>query len=135
VKAVFDTNVLIAAFLTEGLCAKLLLRARRNEFSLVLCPFILQEFQKFLQIKIKSSRQEIEMALSLLEEAASEINQPSISIERTCRDIDDDNILKCALASESDYVVTGDEDLLTLRKFGKTKIIKPRQFESLFVAD
>jgi uncharacterized protein len=134
VKAVFDTNVLIAAFLTEGLCAKLLLRARRNEFSLVLCPFILQEFQKFLQIKIKSSSQEIEMALSLLEEAASEINQPPISIERTCRDIDD-NILKCALASESDYVVTGDEDLLTLRKFGKTKIIKPRRFESLFVAD
>jgi len=135
VKAVFDTNVLIAAFLTEGLCAKLLLRARRNEFSLVLCPFILQEFQKFLQIKIKSSSQEIEMALNLLEEAASEINQPSISIDRTCRDIDDDNILKCALASESDYVVTGDGDLLTLRKFGKTKIIKPRQFESLFVAD
>jgi uncharacterized protein len=135
VKAVFDTNVLIAAFLTEGLCAKLLLRARRNEFSLVLCPFILQEFQKFLQIKIKSSSQEIEMALSLIEEAAYEINQPSIFIERTCRDTDDDNIHKCALASESDYVVTGDDDLLTLRKFGKTKIIKPRQFESLFVAD
>jgi len=54
-KAVFDTNVLIAAFLTDGLCAKLLLRARRNEFSLILCPFILQEFQKFLQVKIKSS--------------------------------------------------------------------------------
>jgi len=76
-KAVFDTNVLIAAFLTDGLCAKLLLRARRNEFSLILCPFILQEFQKFLQIKIKASNQEIEMAVNLLKEAASEINQPS----------------------------------------------------------
>ncbi len=68
-KAVFDTNVLIAAFLTDGLCAKLLLRARRNEFLLILCPFILQEFQKFLQVKIKSSSQEIEMALNLLKEA------------------------------------------------------------------
>ena len=136
-KAVFDTNVLIAAFLTDGLCAKLLLRARRNEFSLILCPFILQEFQKFLQIKIKASNQEIEMAVNLLKEAASEINQPSIfsGIERTCRDADDDNILKCALASESDYLVTGDDDLLTLHKYGKTKIIKPRQFESLFIDD
>jgi putative PIN family toxin of toxin-antitoxin system len=136
-KAVFDTNVLIAAFLTDGLCAKLLLRARRNEFSLILCPFILQEFQKFLQVKIKSSSQEIEMALNLLKEAASEINQPSFfsGIERTCRDADDDNILKCALASESDYLVTGDDDLLTLHKYGKTKIIKPRQFESLFIDD
>jgi predicted nucleic acid-binding protein len=65
------------------------------------------------------------MALNLLEEAASEINQPSIFIERTCRDADDDNILKCALASKSEYLVTGDDDLLTLHKYGKTKIIKP----------
>jgi putative PIN family toxin of toxin-antitoxin system len=135
VKAVFDTNVLIAAFLTEGLCAKLLLRARHNEFSLILCPFILQEFKKFLQIKIRSSSQEIELTLNLLQEAAFEITQPSISIERTCRDADDDNVLICALSSESDYLVTGDDDLLTLRKYGKTKIIKPRQFESLFMAD
>jgi putative PIN family toxin of toxin-antitoxin system len=134
-KAVFDTNVLIAAFLTDGLCAKILLRARRHEFSLVLCPFILQEFQRFLEEKIKAPIREIEMALKLLEEAASEIKQPSIIIERTCRDVDDDNILICALASESEYLVTGDDDLLTLRKYGKTNIIKPRQFESLFVDD
>lgn len=134
-KAVFDTNVLIAAFLTEGLCAKLLLRARRNEFSLILCPFILQEFQNFLKKKIKASNQEIAMALNLIEEAASEITKPSILIERTCRDADDDNILQCALASKSEYLVTGDDDLLILHKYGKTKIIKPRQFESLFLDD
>jgi uncharacterized protein len=135
VKAVFDTNVLIAAFLTDGLCTRLLLRARRNEFSLIICPFILQEFQKFLQKKIKASNQEIEMALKLLEEAVYEINQPAMSIERICRDSDDDNILKCALESKSDYLVTGDDDLLTLKTYGKTKIIKPRQFESLFIDD
>jgi putative PIN family toxin of toxin-antitoxin system len=135
VKAVFDTNVLIAAFLTDGLCAKLLLRARRNEFSLILCPFILQEFQNFLQKKIRASKQEIAMALNLIEEAAYEINTPSILIERTCRDADDDNILQCALESKSEYLVTGDDDLLILHKYGKTKIIKPRQFESLFLDD
>ena len=134
-KAVFDTNVLIATFLTEGLCSKLLLRARRNEFSLILSPFILQEFQDFLQKKIKASPREIEMALNLLEEAASEIKQTTIVIERTCRDVDDDNILICALASESEYLVTGDDDLLILQQFDRTKIIKPRQFESLFVDD
>ena len=75
------------------------------------------------------------MALSLIEEAASEINKPSILIERTCRDADDDNILQCALASKSEYLVTGDDDLLILHKYGKTKIIKPRQFESLFLDD
>lgn len=134
-KAVFDTNVLIAAFLTEGLCAKLLLRARHGDFTLILSTFILQEFKKFLQKKIKASGQEIEMALKLIEDAASEIIQPSILMERTCRDADDDNILKCAVVSASDYLVTGDDDLLTLHKHGKTQIIKPRQFESLFIDD
>ena len=33
---VFDTNVLIAAFLTEGVCSKLLVRARRGDFDLFL---------------------------------------------------------------------------------------------------
>jgi hypothetical protein len=36
VKAVFDTNVIIAAFLTEGICARLLTRARRRAFDLIL---------------------------------------------------------------------------------------------------
>ena len=39
--AVFDTNVLIAAIITEGVCSKLLHRARTREFSLVSCPFIM----------------------------------------------------------------------------------------------
>ncbi|PKN76261.1 MAG: putative toxin-antitoxin system toxin component, PIN family, partial [Deltaproteobacteria bacterium HGW-Deltaproteobacteria-10] len=52
-KAVFDTNVLIAAFLTEGLCSGLLLRARKHAFNLVLCDDIIAEFQGILTKKFK----------------------------------------------------------------------------------
>ena len=34
-RAVFDTNVLVAAFATEGLCATLLRRARKGDFHLL----------------------------------------------------------------------------------------------------
>ena len=47
-KAVFDTNVLIAAFLTEGLCSGLLIRARKQAFNLVLCDDIIREFEGIL---------------------------------------------------------------------------------------
>ena len=53
-KAVFDTNVLIAAFLTEGICAKLMVRAHRRDFDLVLCDGILQEFKHVLKKKFAS---------------------------------------------------------------------------------
>jgi len=56
-KVVFDTNVLLAAFLTEGLCSKLLLRAKRGEFDLYLCPFILHEFRDKLKKNLRRLQQ------------------------------------------------------------------------------
>ena len=54
-RVVFDTNVLVAAFVTEGLCSVLLARARRREFEFSLCPKILEEFERILSEKIKAS--------------------------------------------------------------------------------
>jgi predicted nucleic acid-binding protein len=48
VKAVCDTNVLIAAFLIEGVCSGLLSRARKQVFSLVLRDDIIKEFKGVL---------------------------------------------------------------------------------------
>jgi len=59
VKVVFDTNVLMAAFLTEGLCSGLLIRARKQAFNLVLCDYIIQEFEGILTKKFKLSSTDI----------------------------------------------------------------------------
>jgi uncharacterized protein len=40
----------------------------------------------------------------------------------------DDRILECAVASRSDYLVTGDNHLLKLGRFRNTKIVKPAAF-------
>jgi predicted nucleic acid-binding protein len=69
-KVVFDTNVLLSAFFTEGLCSKLLLRAKRGEFELYLCPFILNEFQDKLKNKFQATPTEIREAIGLVREAA-----------------------------------------------------------------
>ena len=57
--AVFDTNVLIAAIITEGICSKLLHRARAGEFSLVSCPFIMTELRRTLSKKFRLSHDDI----------------------------------------------------------------------------
>lgn len=131
-KAVFDTNVLLAAFLTEGVCAKLLTRARKQQFKLITCPFILHEFERILARKFSATKQEKENALALITEAAQDIVQPSETPTGACRDKDDDNVLACALDANADYLVTGDKDLLHLKVFRGVRIISPRDFELLF---
>lgn len=131
-KAVFDTNVLIAAFLSEGVCAKLLIRVRKKQFQLVTCPFVMQEFERVMMKKFKATRAEMVEALELVEEAAQIRVEAEEEVAEVCRDRDDDNVLACARAAQADYLVTGDADLLVLVSHGGTTIIAPRDFELLF---
>lgn len=47
-----------------------------------------------------------------------------------CRDPKDNFLLALAKDGKADYLITGDKDLLELRKFGKTKIITITNFLS-----
>jgi putative PIN family toxin of toxin-antitoxin system len=131
-KAVLDTNVLVSAFVTEGVCSKLLRRARRGQFHLITCAFILKEFEAVLLKKLSATKGETNQALQILAEAVSSIIQPDQAVSGICQDPDDDNILSCSMAANADYLVTGDSHLLALKKFQGTQIITPRDFETLF---
>jgi uncharacterized protein len=133
VRAVFDTNILIAAFLTEGLCSGLLVRARKHTFNLVLCDDIIQEFEGILNKKFKLTIADISEISAIVSEAASEMLHELNPIPNICRDPNDDMILACAIDTTADYIVTGDEDLLILKKYKDIIIINPRNFEALFV--
>jgi uncharacterized protein len=131
VKVVFDTNVLVAAFLSEGVCHKLLLRARRKEYELVVSADIIAEFEGVLLSKFSLSQSELLDVRKLLAEAIRETCQQVDPIKPTSRDPDDDRILACALTAHADYLVTGDDDLLVLERYAGIRILAPRDFESL----
>ncbi len=130
-KAVFDTNVLVAAFVTEGVCAKLLGRARRKQLNLVISPFILKEFENVLLKKFSASKEQVTTAAQLILEAAQKVSHTS-KVSGICRDPNDDQILSCALSAKVDYLVTGDSDLLQLKEFHGIRILTPAAFELLF---
>jgi len=132
VKAVFDTNVLLAAFITEGICSKILVRGRKRQFHLILCPVILREFERVLIKKFSITRNEARSILQIVSEAMHSVVSPSQSVQGICRDPDDDSILACALEAGADYLVTGDVDLLELKIFKGIRIVTPREFELLF---
>ena len=53
------------------------------------------------------------------------------SIVDACRDPKDNFLLALAKDGNADYLITGDEDLLMVKEFGKTKIVKLSEFESV----
>ena len=130
-KAVFDTNVLVAAFVTEGVCAKLLGRARRKQLDLVISLFILKEFENVLLKKFSASKEQMRAAAKLILEVAQRVN-PAPKVSGVCRDPDDDQILSCALSAKADCLVTGDFDLLELKEFHGIRILTPGAFELFF---
>jgi putative PIN family toxin of toxin-antitoxin system len=132
VKAVFDTNVLVAAFAAEGICSKILTRGRKKQFHLIVCPIILQEFDRVLIKKFSATRNEARSAMRIVSEAVHSVVHPSQSVQSVCRDPDDNAILACVLEARADYLVTGDEDLLELKVFKGIRIVTPRDFELLF---
>jgi putative PIN family toxin of toxin-antitoxin system len=132
VKAVFDTNVLVAAFVTEGLCSKMLLRGRKRQFHLIACPLILRELEHVLIHKFSLTKNEARSTLQIVSEALHSVVRSSQSVQGICRDPDDDAILACALGAGADYLVTGDVDLLELKIFKGIRIVTPRDFEMLF---
>lgn len=131
--AVFDTNVLIAAIITEGICTKLLHRARTGEFSLISCPFIMKELRRILSRKFRLSHEESDVAMEAISEAITQVIEHNVKITDVCRDADDDNIIACAVSAKADYLVTGDSDLLEIKSCQGIKIVTPRDFEALFM--
>ena len=133
-KAVLDTNVLVAAFVSDGLCRRLLLRARDRGFTLAISPFIRDEFGRALSRKAGANAGEIREALKLIYEISTSVDSTAgeTGVTGVCRDPEDDSVLACAVATGADYLVSGDNDLLVLDSCRGVKIIAPRTFELLF---
>ena len=124
--------ILVSAFISEGVCSKLLGRTCRGQFQLIICSFILREFEQVLLKKLSATKGETKQALRILSEAVSIISPPAQAVSGICRDIEDDHILSCSKAASADFLVTGDSDLLNLGEFQGIRIITPRDFEILF---
>ena len=125
-RVVLDSNVLIAAFATRGLCESLL-EVCLSDHELFTSEHLLNEVQRNLTMKIKLSAGIIQDIISLLRDRGTLIT-PDLVSEDACRDSDDLPILVLAQAASADCIVTGDKDLLVLGRFGKIPIYSPRAF-------
>jgi len=126
VKIVLDSNIIVAAFAGRGLCNSLF-ELCLDRYEIIISEFILTEVSKTLHNKIKMPLQNIQIIIDYLKEFCVLSTYDKLS-ENICRDKNDNDIISLAVSNNVDYLITGDKDLLVLKKFKKVTIISPREF-------
>jgi len=124
-RVVIDTNIFISAFIWGGNSKKVVNFWLEEKFILVISPFLLTEILLILR-RFNFSSVEIKKLRRVLESHTLRVF-PKQQIN-LCRDPKDNMVLTTCRASRADYLVTGDKDLLSLKKFKSTLIFTPREF-------
>jgi uncharacterized protein len=135
-RAVVDTNILIRALIKpDGTVGPVLKGLAANDYALVYSEPLLDELLAKLALprirqKYHLDEPAVETLLALFALRGLLVH-PTRRV-RVCRDPKDDMIIEAAVAGAAAYIVTGDEDLLTLKRFEKIQIVTPRVFLAAF---
>lgn len=124
-----DTNVLVSAFATRGLCEDVL-RLVLTEHMLVTGEVILDEVSRVLLSRFRMPRERIDEVLEFLR-SYEVIARPAEPSSLKVRDEEDRWILATAIAGAADVLVTGDRDLLDVARRAPLRILAPREFWEL----
>ena len=121
-----DTNVLVSAFASRGLCADLL-ELVLLEHDLIAGQSVLRKFTKALREKVKlPAARSAEIVDFVSGEATQVIGTAEPADAKV--DPDDARVLGEALAGHAELFVTGDTALLKLAIINGLRIVSPRQF-------
>jgi putative PIN family toxin of toxin-antitoxin system len=121
-----DTNVLVSAFATRGLCADVL-RYILAQHDLITGEVVIAELRRVLRDRIRVPAPTIAAIEQLLREQVV-VPRPPQPHPLPIRDADDRWVLASAVAGKADVLVTGDSDLLEVASRAPLLIVDPRGF-------
>lgn len=125
-KVLFDTNVIFSAFATRGL-AHAVFELCLGRHTILISATILSELSSHLQKKLKMPSENVQRIISYLKESCK-LGEEAFVNNKACRDEKDIHILGLAEKMRPEFIITGDEDILVLKKFRETWIVTPREF-------
>jgi putative PIN family toxin of toxin-antitoxin system len=123
-----DTNILVSGLVyRRGKPYDLLRMALDGSINLNVSQHILNEMADVLARKFYATPEEIAEATLIVRDAARVVT-PAVQLDVIREDPADNRILECAVAAGSDYIVTGDKDLLRLGTYDSIKILTVSDF-------
>jgi uncharacterized protein len=121
-----DTNVIVSAVATRGLCGDVL-REVLVRHQLVISENLLDEVKLVLQRKFGVPPNLVADVIALLRDGAV-MAIPAPSVELAIPNSVDRALVSAAINGKADLFVTGDGEILALSETGLINIISPRVF-------
>jgi len=124
VRVALDTNVLVAAVATRGLCADVV-NLIMAEHELILGEAVLTELKRVLRKKMRVPAEVIDEYDSLLRREGRVVPKAKALVV-AIRDKSDIPVLSEAIAGNAEVLITGDRDLLNIAEQLPLHILTPR---------
>ncbi|HEV2318935.1 MAG TPA: putative toxin-antitoxin system toxin component, PIN family [Verrucomicrobiae bacterium] len=128
-RTIFDTNVVVSASVWRGAPFECLAAWAQGRCEAIASPPLLAEYHETTEERRLDylDRPFVNWAEALT--SAATLVFPDERIATPTRDLDDEMVLECALASEADFIVSGDKShLLPLKEFSGISIFNPIEF-------
>jgi putative PIN family toxin of toxin-antitoxin system len=136
-RAVLDTDVIVSgALVPEGHPGQILQAWRDGRFLLILSEDIIEEVKEVLnRPRIRDKYRHLTPAtigrLINLLRRHSVLVPGKLNLAVVTRDPDDDKVIIAAIEGRAEYIVTGDADLIDLKRYQDIRIVRPAEFIKL----
>lgn len=130
-RVVFDTVILVRAIINPAGLSGRLIFSSFDQYQLVVSPSLVKEYMDVLHRpeitrRFRSTEGiDVRRAIELIGRA--EMFEPE-NLPAMSRDAKDDKVLAVAQVAGADYLVSEDQDLLTLVEYEGTRIVDARTF-------
>lgn len=139
-KIVLDCNVLISGLMTpRGNPARILRLAYERNVELLVSPEIIKEYWRVLHYpKIAKRLEKVGIPLAMAENILKNFNEIAtvtlgiLEVKVIKNDPTDDKFLSCAVEGKADFIVSGDEHLLSVKEFENIIILTPQAFLEMY---
>ena len=132
-KVIVDTNILISAIIRDNIPEQVIMwLISQPLIEWVATPEIIEEYKNVLQRKKFNLPMEITNQWFCLFDAELTLVYPEISVDFP-RDTKDAKFLECAITSNANVFITGDNDFSEAQQLVVTQIMSITQFKQLFM--
>ena len=126
-KVTLDTNIVVSALGWRGNSHTILERVMQGKLELYLSYEQFEELSRVLEYPKFDFTEEQKMRFKALISSVATFVQP-IELDVIKADPADNRVLECALVAKLDFIISGDDHLLSIRRFGRTKIMTASNF-------
>jgi hypothetical protein len=124
-RVVLDSNILVAAFATQGLC-QAVFELCLEKHQIIISNELLKEVRDNLIKKLKLPERLAFERIQFLRDV-SELNETGQIINIRCNDPNDLHVLSLAINNGAECIVSGDADLLEITITKGIRILSPRE--------